>query len=265
MEPTPLPLVFDPRQRRRARTRAFAQYSDDTRFLHAWADRHLNDRLSDVRRDFTAPLMLGPDTLLDDEILRAAPQSHDLITSNLWLHTINDLLGMLIQFKLALKPDGLFIGAMLGGETLHELRHCLQMAEADILGGLSPRVAPFADKQQMGGLMQRAGYALPVIDSDIVTVTYPDVKKLFHDLRGMGETNILEGRIKHFTSRRLFERAEEIYRAHYSEPDGKLVASFEIIFLLGWTPHESQQKPLKPGSAQTRLADVLSNPEKDQS
>ncbi len=263
MEQPPFPLVFDPVQRRRARMRAYQQCPEDTRFLHTWAEQQLNDRLTEIRRDFTSPLLLGPDTIIDNEILRAESASHDLISVNLWLHTINDLPGMLIQLKRALKPDGLFMGTMLGGETLHELRHCLQQAEMEIMGGLSPRVAPFADKQQMGALMQRAGYALPVIDSDIITVTYPNLTKLFHDLRGMGDTNMMAARTKHFTPRRLFERTEELYREQFSEPAGKIAASFEIIFLLGWSPHDSQQKPLKPGSAKTRLADVLSSDKKD--
>ncbi len=279
MEQPPSPVVFDPVQRRRARIRALDHFSQDSRFLHDWAARHIHDRLGDIKRTYTSGLKIGvrdtidlpcpfvtlditqSDVIGDEEYLPFAAHSFDLVTSSLSLHTVNDLPGSLIQIRRTLKPDGLFMAAILGGETLYELRHCLQQAEMDITSGLSPRVAPFADKQQMGALMQRAGYSLPVIDSDIVTVTYPTLTKLFHDLRGMGETSMMAARRKTFTSRALFTRAEELYRQNYAEPDGALRASFEIIFLLGWAPHDSQQKPLKPGSAQSRLADVLSTRE----
>src|SRR5690606_18572830 len=156
---------------------------------------------------------------------------------------INDLPGMLVQLRRALKPDGLFTGAMLGGETLHELRTSLQQAEMELTGGLSPRIAPFADKQQMGALMQRAGFALPVIDSDIVTVTHQHLRSLFFALRVMGETNIIAARTKARHPRALFSRTEEIYRHKFAQ-DGKMIATFEVIFLLGWAPHDPEQKPL---------------------
>ena len=173
---------------------------------------------------------------------------------------MNDLPGALIQIKNALKPDGLFIGAMFGGETLKELRESLIQTELNMKGGVSPRIAPFADKQDMGALMQRAAFALPVIDSETVTVTYDNLFKLMHDLRGMGESNILAARNKTYPSRDFFTKTAEYYQTHFSEPDGRLIATFEIIFLLGWAPHASQQKPLKPGSAEKNLADVLSSP-----
>lgn len=259
-----IPQVFDPLQRRRARMRAYGCFPEDTRFLHDWATRQIDDRLKDVRRIFSHSLFLPPPILTDDmdhEILQAEPDAHDLITANLWLHTINDLPGMLVQIRRALKPDGLFIGAMLGGETLYELRDALQLAEMEITGGVSPRVSPFADKPEMAALMQRAGFSLPVVDSEIITVTYPTLTKLMHDLRGMGETNILAQRTRKFSPRTLFPTAEKFYHHNHSEPEGTLRASFEIIFLLGWAPHESQQKPLKPGSATARLADILGGEE----
>ena len=264
MQQQPL-LVFDPLQRRRARARAYAQYKDDARFLHAWAQGQIDDRLADIRRTFEAPLRLDPDIFLRDDMtqerLGTAPAAHDLIVSNLWLHTVNDLPGMLVQIKRALKPDGLFIGAMLGGETLRELRDALYIAEMDLRDGASPRVAPFADKPQMAALMQRAGFALPVVDSEIITATYPHIYRMMHDLRAMGETNILAQRNKKFLPRNVFGHAGMLYADSFAEEDGLLPATFEIIFLLGWAPHDSQQKPLKPGSAQMRLADVLSEKE----
>lgn len=252
-----IPQIFDPSQRKRVRERALKNGGDF--FLHEWAARDMEDRLRDIRRDFTAPFSLDiqSDDLGEMEILPVNAGTCDLVTSNLYLHTLNDPLGMLIQIRRALKPDGLFIGTMLGGETLHELRDVLTQAEMNVHGGLSPRVAPFADKQQMGGLMQRAGYALPVVDSDIVTVTYRDFYKLLRDLRYMGQSNMLAERARTFTPRALFSRAEEIYREHYSEPDGTIRATFEVISLLGWAPHDSQQKPLKPGSAAVKLSDIL--------
>ncbi len=260
---TTIPQIFSPTQRRLSCVRAMKSAKQDSFFLHDWAARDIADRLKDIKRSFTSPYTLDryADTVCDDEVLPIEPGTHDLITSNLYLHTLNDLPGMLIQIRRTLKPNGLFIGAMMGGETLHELRHAMTQAEMDLRGGLSPRVAPFADKQQMGELMQRAGYALPVIDSDIITVTYRDFYKLLHDLRHMGENNMLAARSKSFTPRTLFSRTQEIYRDLYSDADGLIRATFEIIFVLGWAPHDSQPRPLKPGTAQVRLSDILSNEE----
>ena len=194
---------------------------------------------------------------MQSEILPTEPQSHDLILAPLQLHHINDLPGMLIQIRRALKADGLFLGAMFGGGTLWQLKEALTQTEIALKGGLSPRISPFADKQQMGGLMQRAGFALPVVDSDIVTVTYKDIFALMHDLRGMGENNILSARDKSYPGRDFFKQAGAYYQDHFSGSDGRIEASFEIIFLTGWAPHDSQQKPLRPGSAEQSLKDVL--------
>lgn len=250
-------------------------------FLMEWAGQQLLSRLSDFTRSFDTIVQLGaraprivpnaltvdlspalaPDIVSDEEALPFKPESLDLILSPLSLHGVNDLPGALIQIRRALNPDGLFLAAMLGGETLFELRQALAHAELAVRGGVSPRVFPFADKQQMGALLQRAGFALPVVDSELVRVTYPDLKKLMQDLRGMGETNVIAARHGGFTPRALFSIAEEYYRAHFADPEGRLEATFEIIFLAGWAPHAGQQKPLKPGSAQARLSDHLGTTE----
>lgn len=265
--------VFDRRQIRRQRARCtpvFAQHG----FLFDWAMKQIEERLSFIRREFSTCIQLGargpslPDTFVtgrdvicEEDFLPFAPQALDLVLSNLNLHTVNDLPGALLQIRQALKPDGLFIASMFGGETLFELRACLAEAELEITNGITPRIAPFADKPQMGGLLQRAGFSLPVIDSDIVTVTYDSIFPLMKDLRLMGEGNAIAERSKYFTPRRLFLRAGELYAQKFADPDGRIRASFEVIFLLGWAPHASQQQPLKPGSAKTRLADHLGTEE----
>ena len=250
--------IFDRDLLKMRRARAARNFKNH-RFLHDWAEKEIQNRLSDVTRDFPASSAL--DDIPTDEILQNEKSNLDLITSNLALHSINDLPGMLIQIKRALRPDGLFIGAMFGGETLHELRDSLAQAEIKLKGGLSPRVSPFADKQDMGALMQRAGFALPVIDSERITVTYENMFKLMHELRGMGESNIIRERNRMNPGKALFFEAAQHYAQNYTEPDGRIRATFEIIFLLGWAPHESQQKPLQPGSAQTRLAEALETDE----
>lgn len=202
-----------------------------------------------------------PAVVADEEFFPFAAGSLDLVLSNMTLHTVNDLPGALIQIKRSLRADGLFLAALFGGETLHELRACLMEAEAEIRGGISPRIAPFADKQQAGGLLQRAGYALPVVDSEILTVTYPSLLALMRDLKGMGEGNALAHRDKTYRGKKLFMRAEEIYRDRYCEGDGRLRATFEILFIIGWAPHDSQQKPLRPGSAEHSLAEALNSEE----
>jgi NADH dehydrogenase [ubiquinone] 1 alpha subcomplex assembly factor 5 len=201
------------------------------------------------------------DVAADEDFFPFAPCSLNLVVSALNLHTVNDLPGALLQINKSLKPDGLFIAAIMGGETLFELRRCLEEAELELTGGVSPRVAPFADKPQMGDLLQRAGFSLPVVDSDIVTVSYNSIFSLMRDLRRMGEGNATVGRHKTFTPRSLFLRAGEIYAEKFADPDGRIRASFEIIFLIGWAPHTSQQKPLRPGSAKTRLAEFLGTEE----
>ncbi len=213
-----------------------------------------------VRID-SAPLPLnGHDGLrlqADADLLPFADQSFDLVFSPFALHTVNDLPGALSQVRRVLKPDGLFVGAMAGGETLHDLRQCLMDAELAVRGGVSPRVFPFADKPQMGALLQRAGYALPVVDSECVTVTYYNAFKLMRDLRLMGEGNAISNRERTFGGKALFMEAARLYAERHAGPDGRIAAKFEIVFLLGWSPHASQQKPLRPGQATVRLADAL--------
>ncbi len=185
----------------------------------------------------------------------------DMIASALSLQLVNDLPGVLVQARRALRPDGLFLASLLGGNTLFELRDSLMRAEMELEGGASPRVAPFADVRMLGGLLQRAGLALPVTDSDLVTVTYDNMFRLLADLRGMGTTNVLYERRRTPLTRRILLRAAEIYSATYGTDDGRIRASFEIITLTAWAPHESQQKPLRPGSAQMRLAEALGTTE----
>ena len=181
----------------------------------------------------------------------------DLIVSGMALHQIDDLPGALIQIRQALKPDGLFLACLPGGDTLKELRDVLAIAESDLTGGLSPRVFPFADIRDLGGLLQRAGFALPVSDSESVVVRYDTPFALMHDLRAMGATNTLNERRRALTRRSIFLSADKLYRERFSDADGRIRATFETLWVSGWAPHESQQKPLKPGSAQKRLADVL--------
>jgi SAM-dependent methyltransferase len=229
-------------------------------FLYQFAVKDIQDRLSVINRKFKNILDL--DTVLtEQEIIETEEKKYDQIKSILSLHNANDLPGLLTQIQKALKPDGLFIGCLFGGETLYELRDCLQQAETEIIGGMTPRVHPLADKHNIGALMQRTGYALPVIDSERVIVTYDNIFKLMHDLRYMGESNLLTIRQKSFTRRSIFLRANELYQSKYRDKDGRLEATFEIIFMLGWSPHESQQKPLKPGSAKKRLSTALNSEE----
>ncbi|MBD2747620.1 methyltransferase domain-containing protein [Microvirga sp. BT688] len=289
------PLVFDRPLVRRRLARAVRQgYAD---FLLVRAVEDLEERLTTVLREFPLALDVGTPTpaaadalrrsgraetvirlspvpepgsiLGDEERLPFSGERFDLAVSLLSLHSVNDLPGSLIQIRRALKPDGLFVGALLGGSTLTELRQSLTQAEAEVEGGVSPRVAPFADLREIGGLLQRAGFALPVTDSDIVRVRYANAFALMRDLRQMGLTNALNDRRRTPLRRATLIRAAEIYAERFSEPDGRISATFEIVWLSGWTPHESQQKPLRPGSAKVRLADALgvkegvSKPEKE--
>lgn len=194
--------------------------------------------------------------VVDFERLPFAEDSFDLVVSILALHWVNDLPGTLIQIRRALKPDGLFLGALFGAGTLQELRESLLVAESDVRGGAALRVAPFADAQDMAQLLQRAGFALPVADRDSLTVRYAEPLRLFADLRAMGETSALAERSPPLTRATLL-RAMEVWRARASEPDGRVRATFEVLTATGWRPHESQQKPLRPGSAKMRLADAL--------
>lgn len=199
----------------------------------------------------------GCTVVADEELLPFADASIDLAVSVLALHTVNDLPGTLVQIRRALKPDGLFLAALLGGDTLTELRQSFALAEAELEGGVSPHVAPFADVRDLGALLQRAGFALPVADVDRVTVRYSSVFSLMHDLRGMGATNVLIERRRQPLRRATLLRMAQIYAERFADPDGKLRATFDIVWLSGWVPHPSQQQPLRPGSARTRLADAL--------
>jgi SAM-dependent methyltransferase len=193
----------------------------------------------------------------DEEALPFSDGSLDLVVSALALQFVNDLPGTLIQMRRALKPDGLFLGALIGGDSLAELRAAFAQAESEIEGGISPRVAPFADLRDLGALLQRAGFALPVTDIDRVTVRYSSPLALMHDLRRMGATNVLTERRRKPLRRATLQRLFEIYAERFADPDGRIRATFEIVWLSGWAPHESQQQPLKPGSAKARLADAL--------
>ncbi|MBX5161752.1 MULTISPECIES: methyltransferase domain-containing protein [unclassified Rhizobium] len=185
------------------------------------------------------------------------PQSANLILAPLSLHLTNDTPGVFIQIRRALKPDGLFLAAIPGASTLQELRDVLLATEVEMTGGASPRVIPFADVRDVGSLLQRAGFALPVIDAENYTVRYDSLFPLMRDLRAMGMSNPLAARGRVPLTRAFFLRAAEIYAERYSDPDGRIRATFSIIYVSGWAPHESQQKPLKPGSAKARLADAL--------
>jgi SAM-dependent methyltransferase len=213
-----------------------------------------------IETDLSAPMLRGrrgPRVQMDEEALAFADESLDLVVSTLALHWVNDIPGALIQIRRALRPDGLFLGAMLGGSTLTELRQVLTAAEAELSDGAGLRVAPFADAFDAAGLLQRAGFALPVSDVDRVRVRYAHPLQLIADLRSMGETNALVDRARQPLSRRVLARACELYVERFSEADGRVAATFDIVTMTGWAPHPDQQKPLKPGSAKMRLADAL--------
>lgn len=230
-------------------------------FARALAASDARERIGLVIEADISPAMLkgrsGPRVVIDEETLPFAPASLDLVVSSLGLHWTNDVVGALIQIRRALKPDGLFIGAFFGGSTLFELRRSLIDAEAELTDGAGSRVSPFADPADGAGLLQRAGFALPVADMDRVSVRYSHPLKLMADLRQMGETSALAERHPRPLTRAVLARACELYMDRFGEPDGKAPATFEILTLTGWAPHESQQQPLKPGSAKMRLADAL--------
>jgi SAM-dependent methyltransferase len=213
-----------------------------------------------IETDLSLPMLAGREGVrlqADEERLPFADASLDLVVSTLALHWTNDLPGALIQIRRALKPDGLFIGAILGGATLTELRQCLLQAETEIRGGAGLRVSPFADMIDAAGLLQRAGFALPVADIDRVQTSYADPLALLADVRAMGESNVLVDRDRRPLTRAALARACEIYADRFSRSDGRVSATFEIITMTGWAPHPEQQQPLRPGSARTRLADAL--------
>nr|WP_050776005.1 methyltransferase domain-containing protein [Roseibium alexandrii] len=207
------------------------------------------------------PQLTAPAFVADDAVLPLKDQSVDLIVSALSLQFVNDLPGTLIQIRRALRPDGLFLATLAGAGTLTELRDCLTRAELELKGGAAARVLPFADTRDLGGLMQRAGFALPVTDMDPLTVRYNSMFDLMADLKAMGAINILRERSRTPLPKTVFLRAAELYSQDYADSDGRVRATFNMVTLLGWAPHSSQQKPLKPGSAQTRLADALGTEE----
>jgi SAM-dependent methyltransferase len=281
------PLIFDrPLVRHRLQRALAGGYAD---FLVRRAADDLDERLAAVTRRFPLALDIGTpvsaaaerlaaggraDSVVrlapvpqaeawslsvvgDAEALPFPPERFDLAVSLLALHSVNDLPGALIQIRRVLKPDALFVGCLLGGASLSELRQAFTEAEAETTGGASPRVAPFADLRDLGALLQRAGFSLPVTDVETVTVRYADPFGLLRDLRAMGLTNALVSRRKVPLRRATLLRAAEIYRERFADPDGRVRATFELVWLSGWAPHESQQKPLRPGSARTRLAEAL--------
>ena len=289
---------FDRRLLRRRRERAATRLAAHDFLIREAADR-LADRLEDVRRKFPLALDLGchtgqlgtvlrgrggierlvqcdlspimarqaadngPPTIAgDEELLPFAGGSFDLVMNCLNLHWVNDLPGALLQIRHALKPDGLFLAVLFGLGSLGDLRDCLIAAEAELKGGASPRVSPFADARDGAALLQRAGFALPVADVETVSVTYPDALALMHDLRGMGESSALQARSDRYAGRELFARAAALYAQRHAGRDGRVPAQFRLLFLTGWAPHESQQQALRPGSARQRLAKALDTVER---
>ncbi|HYS44847.1 MAG TPA: methyltransferase domain-containing protein [Rhizomicrobium sp.] len=266
--PSERPVLFDYSASLRARCRADRLAGD--RFLDAAAAEGLADRLAAVTRKFERGLWIGdrvPPQIapfaqswrqadFDAEEILAADGPFDLAVSLFSLQGVNDLPGALVQIRRLLQPDGLFMGALLGGNTLSELREAFAHAEIATRGGVSPRVAPFADVRDLGGLLQRAGFALPVSDVERLRVRYADFFTLVRDLRAHGLTNIMRERSRHTLRHDTLAALIAHYAAHHAE-DGKLLARFETLYLTGWVPHQSQQQPLKPGSAKTRLAEAL--------
>lgn len=249
-------------------------------FLWKHCGRNLQDRLLDIRRGFDnvveisgGEFVLTPEFLShkniasphyhfslpqgEHELWPFAPQSLDGIVSLGHLHWVNDLPGTLLQFKQALRPDGLFLAAFIGGESLRELRAAIAQVEMDIYGGVSPRVSPFVTLPDMAALMQRAQFALPVVDNEMVTITYSSLEKMIADLRSAGQTNAIAKRDRRILRKDFWPRVEEFYRAHFSDQNGKLKATMEIIYALGWSPDASQPQPLKRGSATVDLAEFL--------
>jgi SAM-dependent methyltransferase len=278
------PIVFDRLLQRRRRQRAAALSPEN--FLLEHVAGELADRLGVVLRRFEIGIDLGtpgdavraslrrlgsvativgadvivrskPFVIADEEALPFGDAAVDLVVSGLGLQFVNDLPGALTQIRRALKPDGLFLAALLGGETLTELRQAFAAAESEIEGGVSPRVAPFADLRQLGALLQRAGFALPVTDVERVTVRYDSAFDLMRDLRRMGATNPLVARRRAPLRRQTLLQMADIYARRFADGDGRIRATFDIVWLAGWAPHPDQQQPLKPGSAKTRLADAL--------
>jgi SAM-dependent methyltransferase len=272
---TTQPRLVDQTRLARARSRARLEVAG---FLHDEAMAELQERLIDVNRRFTAPALVTPfpdfwaallpsaRMVTPSETLDLQPGAHDLVVHAMALHWADDPVGQIVQCRRALKPDGFFLSVAFGGETLTELRQALALAETEILGGLSPRVAPMAEIRDMGALLQRAGLALPVADRLKKTVTYANAIALMADLRAMGETNALADRHRAPVPRNLFGRTAAIYADSFAAHDDptRIRATFEMIFLSGWAPHDSQQKPLRPGAAKARLAAALGTSEFDE-
>ena len=263
------PQITDRKALLRNRKRADA----DALFLQEQAADELHERLVEVNRSFTSVAIVTgfpnfwaarfPDATIvgDEETLNLTPHGFDLVIHAMCLHWANDPVGQLVQCRHALKPDGLLLCTFLGGQTLHELRAALGEAEALVAGGLSPRVAPMGEIRDLGALLQRAGFALPVADSTPLTASYANAFHLMHDLRKMGENNALADRLKHATRRNVMTEAASIYAAHFGNDSGRVDATFEFITLTGWAPAENQPQPLRPGSATARLADALGTKE----
>jgi SAM-dependent methyltransferase len=277
------PRIFDRALMRRRRARALGnpQFPD---FLYQAAANEIAGRLDLTLRSFETALALGAaarplaramaesgkfgrvmaagrDIVLDEEALPFAPASLDTVIACLGFEFLNDLPGTLAQIARALKPDGLFLATMLGGDTLSELRASWFAAETEIAGGVSPRIAPFADMRELGRLLQRAKLALPVADVDRLTVRYPSGLAVRAELKAMGLANALVARRRRPVTRRLLARAAQVYEENFSDPDGRVRATFELVTLTAWAPAANQQKPLKPGSAQMRLAEALGTSE----
>ncbi len=254
-----------------ARNRARAE--PDALFLQEHAADELQERLNEVNRTFTSVAIVTgfrdfwaeryPEATIvsDEDTLDLKPQAHDLILHTMCLHWANDPVGQLVQTRHALKPDGLLLCTFLGGQTLHELRASLAEAEAAVAGGLSPRIAPMGEIRDLGALLQRAGFALPVADSTPLTASYANAFHLMHDLRKMGENNALSQRIRHATRRNVLTEAACIYADNFRNAENRVDATFEFITLTGWAPADNQPQPLRPGSAKIRLADALNTEE----
>ncbi|MEM0949238.1 MAG: methyltransferase domain-containing protein [Pseudomonadota bacterium] len=250
-----------------------ARAQDAGLFLHRVARSDIEERLAEVNRTFTAPalvtgfpevwsgLLPQATVVSDTDTLNLQPGAHDLVVHALALHWADDPVGQLVQARRALRPDGLLLAVLFGGQTLHELRRVMAETETHQRGGLSPRVAPMGEVRDLGALLQRAGFALPVADTRALPVTYPDLRALVSDLRAMGETNALSKRDRHPLTRTDFALAEALYANHFATQDGRIRATFEFVFLTGWAPAETQPKALQPGSATQRLADALGVPE----